>query len=70
MLRVHTVQERIAIERAWLAGLKASVQRILQRFYLGFVLFQQPKTCPDHIASRAITPALHLRIDEAGEMRP
>src|SRR6218665_745307 len=68
MLRVHSVQERTAIERAWLTGLKASVQRILQRLHLGFVLFQQSQTCPDHIAGRAIAAAVDLGIDEAGEV--
>jgi hypothetical protein len=37
MLRVHSAQERFAIERARLAGLTASVQRLLQRLHLGFM---------------------------------
>ena len=65
MLRVHSVQERTAIERAGLPGLKARVQRILQCFQLGFVLFQQSQACPDNIAGRAVAPTLHLGIDEA-----
>src|SRR6218665_3470354 len=69
MLRVHSVQQRTPIERPWLTGLKASVQRILQRLRLGFVLFQQSQTCPDPIAGRAIAAAVDLSIDEAGEAR-
>jgi hypothetical protein len=41
----------------------------LQCFHLAFVLFQQAQTCPNHIAGRAIAPALHLGIDKASEVR-
>ncbi len=41
MLRMHPTQECGAIKRLRLTGLKASIQRLLQRSYLGFVLFQQ-----------------------------
>jgi hypothetical protein len=70
MLCVHPTQELIAIERARLAGLEASIQRILQSLHLGFVFLQQPQSCPNYVACRAIATALYLSINEANEVLP
>ena len=48
----------------------ADIQRILQRLYPGFMLLQQSQPCPDYIACGAIASALHLGINETGEVLP
>src|SRR5690606_13437412 len=60
----------LKVERARLAGFKTGVQRVLQRLDLCFVFFQEPQPCPDHIACRAIAPALNLGFNKAGEVLP